>query len=140
MTIIRTANQGPVCDIQTPIRTLYNRPQMKSNPINDVPPPQTPGEAQDSIDIADISSQPEAQNGVSEDMSTLAFHPGLSSFPGNTGNTPGIAPGSLNPGGQISGGRNLAHPQPEVVELTPAQAAARAEAVARGDFSVLTDA
>ena len=100
---------------------------MKSNPINDVPPPQTPGAPRDSDDSADISAQPEAQDGVSEDMSTLAFHPGLSGFPGTN---PGIPPV----------GRHLAHPESEAAQLTPEQAAARAAAVARGDFSVLTDA
>jgi len=103
---------------------------MKSNPINDVPPPQTPGAPRDSDDSADISAQPEAQDGVSEDMSTLAFHPGLTGFPGNN---PGIPPAGLN---QAPHGRQ----DPEAAELTPAQAAARAAAVARGDFSVLTDA
>jgi len=95
---------------------------MKSNPINDVPPVQPPAAPRDS----DISPQPEAQDGVSEDMSTLALNPGLTGFPGPN---PGIPPTAHN-------GR----PEQEVVELTPAQAAARAAAVARGDFSVLTDA
>ena len=104
---------------------------MKSNPINDVPPPQPLAAPQDSIDSVDISAQPEAQDGVSEDMSTLALHPGSPLHPGFTG-FPGANAG-IPPAG-----RHLAHP--EVVELTPAQAAARAEAVARGDFSVLTDA
>ena len=101
-------------------------PKMKSNPINDVPPVQPPAVPRDSDDSADISPQPEAQDGVSEDMSTLALNPGLTGFPGPN---PGIPPTAHN-------GR----PEQEVVELTPAQAAARAAAVARGDFSVLTDA
>ena len=124
----------PLCDIQTSRRTRYNLAQMKSLPINDVPPRDPAAAARDSIDSADISAQPEPQDGVSEDMSTMAFHPGLTGFPGPN---PGIPPGARNPGS-----RNPAHNgQPEaIVELTPAQAAARAAAVACGDFSVLTDA
>jgi len=104
---------------------------MKSNPINDVPPPQPQAVPRDSIDSADISAQPEAQDGVSEDMSTLAFNPGLSGFPGAN---PGIPPAAQN---LPANGYREAEVQ---AELTPAQAAARAAAVARGDFSVLTDA
>jgi RNA polymerase sigma-70 factor (ECF subfamily) len=101
---------------------------MKSNPINDVPPPQPPAAPRDSIDSDNISAQPEAQDGVSEDMSTLAFNPGLTGFPGPN---PGIPPEAVHHGRQ----------EPEsLAQLTPAQAAARAVAVARGDFSVLTDA
>jgi RNA polymerase sigma-70 factor (ECF subfamily) len=104
---------------------------MKSHPINDVPPLPPPAASPDSIDSADISPQPEAQDGVSEDMSTLAFNPGLTGFPGTN---PGIPPAGLN---QAPNGR----PEQELIaELTPAQAAARAAAVARGDFSGLTDA
>jgi len=61
-------------------------------------------------------------------MSTLALHPGLTGFPGVNA---GIQPGA----------RDFGRPEPEAaVELTPAQAAERAAAIARGDFSVLTDA
>jgi RNA polymerase sigma-70 factor (ECF subfamily) len=108
---------------------------MKSHPINDVPPGKPPAALRDSVDSADISAQPEPQDGVSEDMSTLAFHPGGPLHPGFTG-FPGPNPGipSLN---RAANGR----PEPEALaQLTPAQAAARADAVARGDFSVLTDA
>src|ERR1700722_736975 len=122
-------NGGRLCGIQTLIRTIYNQAQMNPNPINDVPPVQTPAAPRDSDVSEDDLAQPEAQDGVSEDMSTLALHPGSKLHPGFTGFS-----------GQNPGTRHLAHPQPEAVELTPAQAAERAAAVARGDFSVLTDA
>jgi len=118
--------------------TRYNQPQMNPNPINDVPPVQPAVATRDSLDSEHICAQPEAQDGVSEDMSTLALHPGGTVHPGFTG-FPGQNP-EIPSGGQNSGGRHLAHPQPEAVELTPAQAAERAAAAARGDFSVLTDA
>jgi RNA polymerase sigma-70 factor (ECF subfamily) len=104
---------------------------MNSNPINDVPPPDPAASPRDSVDSSGISAQPEAPDGVSEDMSSFALHPGLSSFPGaNPGNPPGARTFGQN-------GR----PEPEIqAELTPAQAEARAAAIARGDFSVLTDA
>ena len=115
---------------------------MKSNPINDVPPPQPPAVPQDSIDSADISAQPEAQDGVSEDMSTLALHPGgplHSGFAGFPGSNPGIPPEARVPGSRNPASHGYQQPE-TLIELTPAQAAARADAVARGDFSELTDA
>jgi len=67
-------------------------------------------------------------------MSTLALHPGGKLHPGFTG-FPGPNPG-IPPAGRING-----RPEPETIaELTPAQAAARAAAVARGDYTQLTDA
>jgi len=113
---------------------------MNPNPINDVPPPDPAASPRDSVDSEDDLAQPEGQDGVSDDMSTLALHPGLSSYPGAN---PGIASGANNLGNRQPAGRNPAvngHFEPEAAELTPAQAAERAAAIARGDFSVLTDA
>jgi RNA polymerase sigma-70 factor (ECF subfamily) len=63
-------------------------------------------------------AQPVDEDGVSEDMGTLALHPGLlESTPGQPRET-----------------------HADVTQLTPEQAKARALAVARGDFSELTDA
>ena len=60
-------------------------------------------------------AQPADKDGVSEDMGTLALHPGILETAPNARPT-------------------------EIVELTPEQAEARRRAVARGDFSELTDA
>jgi RNA polymerase sigma-70 factor (ECF subfamily) len=63
-------------------------------------------------------AQPAEQDGVSEDMGSLALHPGL-----------------------MEAGAPRAENGPLVAaELTPEQIEARRAAVARGDFSVLTDA
>jgi RNA polymerase sigma-70 factor (ECF subfamily) len=63
-------------------------------------------------------TQPESQDGVSEDMGTLALHPGLvETAEPRLENAPLVA-----------------------TELTPEQVEARRAAVARGDFSGLTDA
>ena len=72
---------------------------------------------QDSLKSGD-SAQPEAEDGVLEDMGSLALHPGL-----------------------LQGQPNRLQVEvPMPVELTPEQAEARRAAVARGDFSVLSDA
>jgi RNA polymerase sigma-70 factor (ECF subfamily) len=79
-----------------------------------------PLETQNPAD-SDDPTQPDDENGVSEDMGTLAFHPGLI----------GTAPVSPN----------LPIDRPAGAEaLTPEQIRARAAAIARGDFSELTDA
>jgi RNA polymerase sigma-70 factor (ECF subfamily) len=63
-------------------------------------------------------TQPESQDGVSEDMGTLALHPGI-----------------------LEGSEPRQEPVPLVAtDLTPGQVEARRIAVARGDFSLLTDA
>jgi len=63
-------------------------------------------------------TQPESQDGVTEDMGTLAIHPGLLEHAElRAGLTPLVA-----------------------TDLTPEQIEARRTAVARGDFSSLTDA
>jgi RNA polymerase sigma-70 factor (ECF subfamily) len=66
----------------------------------------------------DDSAQPAAESGVSNDMGALAIHPGL-----------------IQTKPEMPVDRT-----PEVSHLTPEQAKARAAAVARGDFSELTDA
>jgi len=76
-------------------------------------PPLSPKSGKD----ADLT-QPESQDGVTEDMGTLAIHPGLV---------------------------ETENPRPEseplvATDLTPQQMEARRVAVARGDFSGLTDA
>jgi RNA polymerase sigma-70 factor (ECF subfamily) len=67
--------------------------------------------------------QPEAEDGVQEDMGTLALHPGHSEAIGYPG-----APQ-----------RSISEP-PLPTDLTPEQIEARRAGVARGDFSLLTDA
>ena len=63
-------------------------------------------------------TQPASQNGVPEDMGTLALHPGM-----------------------LEGSEPRQESAPLVaVDLTPEQIEARRAAVARGDFSSLTDA
>ena len=82
--------------------------------------PQSPGpldSGEDSLKTGDLA-QPEAEDGVLEDMGSLALHPGL--LQGQPNRLPVEAP--------------------MPAELTPEQAEARRAAVARGDFSVLTDA
>ena len=63
-------------------------------------------------------AQPVVEDGVSEDMGTLALHPGLLDATPET----------------------VRETHSDVARLTPEQAKARAAAVARGDFSELTDA
>ena len=77
-------------------------------------PPASPESGEDKEDL----TQPESQDGVSEDMGTLALHPGL------------VDTAELRP-----------EMAPLVAtDLTPEQVEARRAAVARGDFSSLTDA
>jgi RNA polymerase sigma-70 factor (ECF subfamily) len=67
-------------------------------------------------------AQPEAEIGVSDDMGTMAFHPGLlNSATAPSANLPVDRPLGAEP-------------------LTPEQVRARAAAMARGDFSELSDA
>jgi len=68
------------------------------------------------------SAQPEEEDGVLEDMGTLALPSGL--LQGSPTRLPDRMP----------------YEAPAPVDLTPEQAEARRAAVARGDFSVLTDA
>ncbi|MBB5062994.1 RNA polymerase sigma factor [Granulicella mallensis] len=84
-----------------------------SEPRAEVDDPQFPAESDD-------LPQPEAEDGVSEDMGTLAIHPGLLNTPQDV---------------------HLPVDRPLGAEaLTPEQARVRAEAIARGDFSQLSDA
>jgi RNA polymerase sigma-70 factor (ECF subfamily) len=65
---------------------------------------------------SDQTAQPPAEDGVEEDMSTLAIHPGVL-------------------------GQSLPADRPvSAVDLSPERAKERAAAIARGDFSALTDA
>jgi RNA polymerase sigma-70 factor (ECF subfamily) len=64
-------------------------------------------------------AQPNGEDGVSEDMGTLALHPGMLE-------------------GGSAARRAVEPPVPQ--DLTPEQIEARRQAVARGDFSLLTDA
>jgi RNA polymerase sigma-70 factor (ECF subfamily) len=93
----------------------------KSSDKESEPPiaPETGGLDGDACEF-DESAQPEDKDGVSEDMGSLALHPGLSETTQ-----------------QPAGNRFAA---PVSVELTPEQAKARQAAIARGDFSELTDA
>jgi len=142
MTVLFRGNGGAFVrypTIQTTLRrTRYNQAEMNPNPINDVPPLEPPASPRDSVDSDDISAQPELQDGVSDDMSTLALHPGGKLHQGFTG-FPGPNPG-IPPEARVPGARNGYQEPERLAELTPAQAAARAAAVARGDYSDLTDA
>jgi RNA polymerase sigma-70 factor, ECF subfamily len=88
------------------------------DPEEEAPPDLDP----ESPEEFDDPAQPQPEDGVSEDMGTMAFHPGLLDA------TPTLAPNlpvDLTPGAEA---------------LTPEQMRARAAAIARGDFSQLTDA
>jgi RNA polymerase sigma-70 factor (ECF subfamily) len=87
----------------------------------DESPQEATGEA-DSEEFGVEDPQPEDKVGVSEDMGTLALHPGM-----------------FDTGGED---RPLRHgmESPIATDLTPEQIEARQKAIARGDFSVLTDA
>jgi len=95
---------------------------MKSSRTSVTPPAESRIEADDPQFPAesDDLAQPEAEDGVTEDMGTLAIHPGLLNAPQDS---------------------HLLVDRPFGVEaLTPEQAHSRAAAVARGDFSLLSDA
>jgi RNA polymerase sigma-70 factor (ECF subfamily) len=78
--------------------------------------------AEDSEEISG-SAQPEGEDGVQDDMGTLALHPGHSEAVG------------------FSGAARRPVPEPPIpTDLTPEQIEARRAGVARGDFSLLTDA
>jgi len=73
----------------------------------------------------DDPAQPVAEDGVSEDMGTLVFNPGLlGATPSHAPNLPLDIPAGID----------------SLTALTPEQLRARAAAIARGDFSALTDA
>jgi len=107
------------------------RPQAPVNPptgASPEPPPEgsaelwldDPLESKNPTDLDD-PAQPEGEDGVSDDMGTLAFHPGLI--------------------GAVPSAPNLPVDRPAGADaLTPEQIRARAAAIARGDFSELTDA
>jgi RNA polymerase sigma-70 factor (ECF subfamily) len=78
--------------------------------------------ATDDEEFVSDEAQPVEKDGVSEDMGTLALHPGM-----------------LDAGGED---RPLRHgmESPIATDLTPEQLEARRKAVSRGDFSALTDA
>ena len=87
-----------------------------SNPADRPPDPPKPA---DSVEAA----QPHEKDGVEEDMSTLALHPGVLNH-----GEPGL-------------GHDLPADRPaSAVDLSPERAKERAAALARGDFSALTDA
>ena len=95
---------------------------MKSSRPPVTPPAESRVEADDPQFTAesDDLAQPEAEDGVTEDMGTLAIHPGLLNVPQDA--------------------HLLADPPLGAEALTPEQVRARAAAVARGDFSQLSDA
>jgi RNA polymerase sigma-70 factor (ECF subfamily) len=83
-------------------------------PPNPAERPTDPAEQPDSAEMA----QPRQKDGVEEDMSTLALHPGV-----------------------LGAGQSLPADRPaSVVDLSPERARERAAAIARGDFSSLSDA
>jgi RNA polymerase sigma-70 factor (ECF subfamily) len=75
--------------------------------------------------LTDDLAQPEAEDGVLEDMGTLALHPGMLDSAEDRGLNTGI---------------DRRTPPPVIAELTPEQAEERRRAMARGDFSALSDA
>ncbi len=77
---------------------------------------------QGNSDLADDLAQPEDKDGVLEDMGTLALHPGMLDSAAD------------------ERGVDKRTPPPVIAELTPEQAEARRLAMARGDFSALSDA
>ena len=91
-----------------------------SRPTKPETPPEPPkAEGADEFAPDAEEAQHAGEDGVSEDMGTLALHPGLTGM----GEEPAIDRGSAMPEG-----------------LTQEQIAARRAAAARGDFSELTDA
>src|SRR5215472_2038365 len=83
--------------------------------MTDPNPAQRPTDPPNRADL-DETAQPPAEDGVEEDMSTLALHPGVL-------------------------GQGLPADRPaSAVDMSPERARERAAAIARGDFSALTDA
>ncbi len=80
---------------------------------------------QGNSDLTDDLAQPEDKDGVLEDMGTLALHPGMLDSTEDRGLGTGI---------------DRRTPPPVIAELTPEQAEERRRAMARGDFSALSDA
>jgi RNA polymerase sigma-70 factor (ECF subfamily) len=95
---------------------------QESRPVSSTDDQDPDAFAEDSEEISG-AAQPEAEDGVQEDMGTLALHPGHSEAIG----FPGAA-------------RRPAPEPPIPTDLTPEQIEARRAGVARGDFSLLTDA
>jgi RNA polymerase sigma-70 factor, ECF subfamily len=95
-------------------------PRRSDDSVN--PGLQKPVESDADIEFAVPAAQPEAKHGVLKDMGTLAVHPGM-----------------LNAREASISGRHVAE-SPISIDLTPEQMEARRIAVARGDFSELTDA
>jgi RNA polymerase sigma-70 factor (ECF subfamily) len=96
------------------------KPKQDSPPI----PADAGADAEQSPELSGDTEQfpqPVEEDGVPEDMGTLALHPGLLDA------------------AAAERGENQ-RPIPVLTELTPEQAEARRKAVARGDFSELTDA
>jgi RNA polymerase sigma-70 factor (ECF subfamily) len=80
---------------------------------------------EDSEEIVQVA-QPEDEDGVLEDMGSMAIQPGALEFGGN-GHAAGIV-------------QRIPAEPPIPTDLTPEQIEERRKAVARGDFSLLTDA
>ena len=103
------------------------RPSAPGNPPAGVRPEDDAGDAAEPLDPEipedlDEQPQPETDIGVSDDMGTMVFHPGLL----DTATAPAA---------------NLPIDRPVGAEpLTPEQIRVRAAAMARGDFSELSDA
>jgi RNA polymerase sigma-70 factor (ECF subfamily) len=83
--------------------------------------PTKPLESPETSEELDPSAQPETEDGVQDDMGTLAIHPGINYEAKIPASRQGIEP-------------------PIPTDLTPEQIEARRQAAARGDFSLLTDA
>jgi RNA polymerase sigma-70 factor (ECF subfamily) len=104
------------------VQSVNMAPPHRAEKERDLPP--DPAVADDSADLSEAGDdlpQPEEKDGVSEDMGTLALHPGMLDLAAN------------------EHGENQ-QVIPVLTELTPEQAEARRKAVARGDFSELSDA
>ena len=113
---------------QAPVKPPTGAPDEP--PIEDAAESWVDDPLQSSIDTQnpedfDDAAQPDGEDGVSEDMGTMAFHPGL------IGTAPEAAPNL-----PIDAITRPVGSEP----LTPEQIRSRAAAIARGDFSELTDA
>lgn len=97
-------------------RNRPDRPYSTGTIPKSMPPLSQPEPDEDFRPKMDDEAQPADEGRVPEDMGTLAVHPGV-----------------------LDGAHHLTAERP-VPDLTPAERAARAAAVARGDFSGLTDA
>ncbi len=91
----------------------------------------SPANDEDSQEFLD-PAQPEGEDGVLEDMGSMAIHPGAGGYGGSA---------EFGVSGPVAGIAQRIPAEPPIpTDLTPEQIEERRQAVARGDFSLLTDA